>query len=310
MKFNKIFTLPLKYLFIGIASMLALAIIFVCCFGFNTSVEFGGGSQIKIDVTEVVDQSATLKKASAVLSANKLSVENTFVEDNGTQTYLVFRVTDKNIKNTDAIKSELSARCGVSAESIIGFDAVNYTTESSTVLLFGLGFVALIVVVFFAGWARYKLTGALTLTLATFVDFMLYLSIVAVLRIRISSATLISLVSSVVLTTMAIVAVLENVRGSKKLKQYENYSNKDMVVHFAQKEFLPFAVICGVVAVFGVLCLFIPNAYVQTFDFSLIFSAIIALFVSMILGPAFYVYALDVGDSRKQAKLNKNKQKY
>ena len=57
MKLSKLFNLPIKYLLIGISALLAVAIVVVCCFGFNTSIEFGGGSQIKIDITETSNRS-------------------------------------------------------------------------------------------------------------------------------------------------------------------------------------------------------------------------------------------------------------
>ena len=64
---KKTIKFPLKIMLIVCASILALSIVIACIFGFNASVEFGGGSQLKVEVSETSALNSAYAKTTKTL---------------------------------------------------------------------------------------------------------------------------------------------------------------------------------------------------------------------------------------------------
>ena len=304
MKTTKLYCLPLKYIIIAIASILALAIIFGAIFGINTSTELSGGSQIKIEITGLNSKSV-LDSAKGTLSKNHIVVEGHSVEDNGTKTNLVIVATNKKISNAEAVRAELATKLGISIDKISDFKTISPAFNPTTIILFGVGTLVAIVLLFLISLKRYKLVGALTLTLASLADIITYLSVLILTRIWLNSASLVSLVISLVITNIMLVYMLENITGSINLKQYSSLSEKEITTHFAEKLFVPSVFVCGALVLMGIALLFVINAYVQIFALSMIVAGLISFFVTLILSTSVYYNLLLTFNLKSKQKTTK-----
>ncbi|MBQ7579278.1 MAG: hypothetical protein IJT25_01960 [Clostridia bacterium] len=305
MKITKIYNTPLKYMLIVLASILALAIIFGAIFGVNTSTELSGGSQIKIDVTDL-NAGQVLGSAKNTLSKNHLIVEGNSVENNGTKTYLVINVTSRKIANSDEIRTQIATNAGIDESKVLSFKTISPAFKPLSIVLFGVGVLVAIIVVFVVALFRYKLNGALTIGLANLVNIILYLSILILTRIWVNSASLVSLVISMIITNILVVSLLENIRNHASLKQYAGLNEKEITVHFAEKLFIPSVFVCGALCLMSVALLFVINAYVQLFALSLMVASLISFFISQLLSVSVYYNLLSVFNLKRKQKSSKN----
>ena len=305
MKTTKLYNTPLKYLLIVIASLLALAIIFGAIFGINTSTELSGGSQVKIDVTDL-NANQVLSSAKGTLLSHHILVEGHSVEDNGIKQYLVITVTSKKIENADSIRGEIATNAGIELSSVESFKTINPAFKPTSIVLFGVGALVAIVVLVVAGFIRYKQAGGLTIGLVNLSNVILYLSVLILTRIWLNSASLVSLVVSLVLSNILVVTLIENIHNNVSLKQYLGYTEKEITAYFAQKLFVPAVFVCGALCVMGFALLWVFNTYVQLLALSLIVASIITFFVSLMLSTSVYSNLLAVFNIKQKQKTSKN----
>ena len=305
MKITKIFNAPLKYLLIAIASLLALAIIFGAIFGVNTSTELSGGSQVKIDVTDL-NANEVLGQTKGALSANHLTVEKHMVESSGTKTYLVLNLTNRKVANADEIRAQIATKTGIDVAKISSFQTINPAFNPVSVVLFGVGVLVAIIVLFIAGLIRYKQAGGLTLGFVNLASVIIYLSIFILTRIWLNWASLVSLTVALIIINVIVVALLENIHNNISLKQYSGYTEKEITEHFAQKLFVPAVFVCGALCVMGFALLWVFNTYVQLLALSLMVASIISFFASMVLSTSVYSNLLAVYNIKQKQKTTKN----
>ena len=311
MKITKIFNTPLKYLLIAIASLLALAIIFGAIFGVNTSTELSGGSQVSINITdpdtsEVLNANKVLGQAKSALSANHLIVEKHMVESNGTKTYLVINVTNRKVTNADEVRAQIATKTGIDVANISGFKTINPAFSPVSIVLFGVGVLVAIIILFVVCLKRYKQAGSLTIGLVNLASVIMYFSVIILTRIWLNWASLVSLMISLVITNVILVALLENIKGNISLKQYSGYTEKEITSHFAQKLFIPAVFVCGAIFVMGFALLWVFNAYVQLLALSLMIASLISFFASLILATSVYSNLLIVYNIKQKQKTSKN----
>ena len=303
---DKILKTPLKYFLIIIATVLVIGIILACCFGFNTSIEFGGGTQLKVTINDINTASTIRKDSIAVLKDNKINVESSFVEDNGTATYLVIRSTNKTIKNADEVKQQLADKLNIDVSQISNFESIKGSLSSSNLILFGVGVILAITIFFFIGWLRYKLVGGATLALTILGNFLLYFALLAITRIYLSSASLVSLVVSSIICLVLVVSILENVRQNYGTKQFENLSEKDIVIESAKPAIIPMLITIAIVALFSIILLFVPNNFVQIFALRALIGLISSVLFGLFVAVSFHGTLLEIANLQQKQRVSKN----
>lgn len=306
MKTKKLLQFPLKYFLIAVGVILVVAIVIASIFGFNTSVEFGGGTQFKINVSNVSDIGATRDNVLDVLENNNINVESSFIEDNQTSTYLVIRSTSKDISNLDQIKLAIAERLTADVSVVAQVEPIKGSLSGNFMLMLGIGLLVAILIVFFAGWLRYKLIGGATLALMMLGQLLLYFALIALTRIPLSSATLVAMVISIIITLIISISIIEEARSSVGTKQYEKLSEKEIITECATKVLNPLYFLGGMIILFCIVLLFVPNSFVQIFAVASIVGILSSVFIGLFMFSGLYIYLLELYNLNQTRRLSKN----
>lgn len=303
---KKTIKFPLKIMLIVCASILALSIVIACIFGFNASVEFGGGSQLKVEVSETSALSNAYAKTTKTLKNKGLHVESAFVEDNNDGHFVVVRLTDKTIKNADDIRAAVAEAANVDVSNVSNFEAVRGSLTTNFILMLSLSILLIAMVVFFGGWLRYGVAGATTLTVVYLGSIIMYLAALIITRVPISSGSLAVMGLSSIIAVIASILVCEFIRANAKTKQFEDHSVTELVTEGANGAIMPLCVLVAFVAVFSIISLFAPNALVKLTAVSLLLGLIVSIGVGLFVGCGILIALTEAAEFKKKLQVSKN----
>ena len=296
---------PFKWLVLALGIVLGLSIIIACVFGFNTSVEFGGGRRVTINITGSLETNKIKDETQKVLNNSGLTIENTYVEDNLGESYLVFITKQNNKVNYEEVKVKLSAATSIPTESISDFETINGTLNSHYLIMFGVSIAVICAILFVVGWIRFKLAGGLILALAGLANVLLHFGLIVLTRVPLSSNSLIAIVVSGLICLALTLVLLENVRSKINSKAYQDYSKKDLVSLSGNEMVLGDLVLIGFGAIFSFVLIFLPSNLIKFLSLTLLLGLVSACFIYLMF-ISLYPILIDIAEIRAKQKVSKN----
>lgn len=305
----KAFKFPLKYLLIAFASILGLAIVLGCVFGFNTGVEFGGGYQIKVNVSLSSNYAADKTKAVDYLNSKGIAVESALVEDYVNITNLVIKSPTRNIKNVESVRAGLAEALGCGVD-LVSVETVSGSFNGEALIMYGISILIMAVVVFVAGLFRYKVMGGLVLALDTIASFLTFMALMVITRLPLSSSSYVVGAVAVLVSLVIVASILEQVRANIGTKKYENASESVIVTDSANKFSWPIIVLISLVALSSIAMLFVGNTFVFLTALSVLVAIISSVFIGFFTCSGLYIYLLDVYNITLERRVSKNPDKF
>lgn len=306
----KAFKFPLKYLLIALGAVIALAITLVSIFGFNKSVEFGGGYQVKINVTGETNVLAIKDKATKYLNKNGVCVESALVEDGVTETYLVVRSATHSIKNAEQLRQGLATELGAELTGISNFEKNSGSFNINKLIMLGIAVLVMTIVAFVGGLFRYKVMGGLILALDTIASFLTFMALMIITRLPLSSTSYIIGLISVLVSLVIVILTLEQTRANLGTKNFENSTEAEIVTVSANKHTPAILIMLALVALISIATLFVGNVFVMFSALSLLVAVVASVFIGFFTCSGLYIYLLEVYNINLERRVSKNPDKF
>lgn len=307
---------PLRLFSIISLAVIALTVIFVSIFGVNTSIEIGGGHQVEVTLSYTNDagefvsgrENATeyVNQIKKVLSKHGASVDSYFIEDKNVDTYLVVRINNSTIKNSQTVRSEIANALKIDASRVSGVQKLNAYFGTKLMLYIGLAALCVIIVCFFGGWIRYGVLAGVSLMFAVLHNLILSMALIFLTRVQFSVISLASVLFSTILVVFGVTLILEREKENSKSKQYADYS-WDLKLITATKQNKTLWIMPIICAVLGLVMICVPIKYVQLGGVSIWLSVISAVYTMVFITPALHVSLMELKTFRQKQKLSKNK---
>jgi|GEM_PF-6683591 len=297
---------PLKLLLIPFLALFVCALVITSIFGFNTSVEFGGGKRLTARVTEVTSVSKTRDQIVSVLNSNGLRVEYSYVEDKIGETNLVFMMKGNSNADYSAVISKISDKTALAASDLSDFETVRGSINATAITLFGVGVIVFCVIAFALSAIRFKTTGALTLLISTLGTFLLHLSLLSLTRLPIGTPSLVTIIISVITAMVITLVILEGVRVRNKSRANADLNESEIVALSANDAVKPSVMFVSFLLLFSVVLLFAGANLVKFFALANIFGLLVSVYVGLFISSSVYTLFLEVANIRTKQRVSKN----
>lgn len=293
--------------------IVAVSALFVAIFGINTSIEIGGGSQIEItlshddtDGRENAEQYA--EKVQNVLKKHAASIDTYFVEDKLTETTLVIRMANRNIKNADDLKVEIATALEIDQSRVGNVQKLTSYFSNQSVLYVGLAILAVMVICFFMGWLRYGVLAGVSLLFAVMHSAILSFALIFATRIQFSLVGLCSVVIVSIVSVFAFACILERNKENSKSSQYDELSF-DQKLMLATKQNKWLLVLAAVVFVVSLVMVLTPVNYVRLAGLNILLCLVAGSYSTVFMVPALHGYLLELAGAKEKKRLSKNNSK-
>lgn len=297
---------------IVVASILVLAF----C-GMRLGSSLGGGSQFEIVIDDSADAKIYVQEIKNVLDEQHIQYDSFMVEDNSTagssatdisQRKIVVNLQETNVSNEkeSEVRKALSAKLGVSNDSISDINNIISSIKAQDILLFGLGIGIIAVCMFVFGFVRYDIFAGLSFLLAIIHNLILFLSIIILTRIPLGLVSLaaMSLFTLIMLACLVSVYEKNKLESEMRLAEKETPSSRLMRVEFATLK--SYVLVPSSIVIFSLLLLLVPVHNVAFSVASVLVALIVAIYTTILIAPGVYASFLDLQKASFEATLSRN----
>jgi len=302
MKANKKWTSYLKYHMIAVAVLLVAGIIGMVAMGFNTSVDFTGGTRIAVDVTDK-NISETKQAVEAVLKDNKVSVQNSYIEEKGLEQTLVIISGARGV-DADELSNTIKDKTGVSVAEIVEIGAV---VKSDFLLKAGILLVVLIFVSVLYHGCNKNWLGGLVSGFVGLITVIVSMSIILLTRIRITYMGLV-IVMLITFITVVCSGVINSIIRAKHLdKENREIDYLDVANDVINSKILFVSIAyCALFILFGLFGLILNAFMISQFVLQCLIALIVSYVVMLLVGPSIYAEFAQISTDKAKLKLSKN----
>lgn len=293
--------------------VIAVSALFVAIFGINTSIEIGGGSQIEItlshdDTDGRENAESYAAKVNNVLKQHGASIDTYFVEDKLTETTLVVRVANRDIKNAADLKVEIATALEIDEARVSNVQKLTSYFSNRSVLYVGLAILAVMIICFFMGWLRYGILAGVSLLFAIMHSAILSFALIFATRVQFSLVGLCSVVIISIVSVFAFICILERYKENAKSSQYDelSYDQKLMLSTKQNKWLLVMAVVIFVISAVMILT---PVNYVRLAGLNILICLVASGYSTIFMVPALHGYLLELAGAKEKKRLSKNNTK-
>lgn len=284
--------------------LIIVAVILSLTVGINLGSDVGGGTQVEIKIENTNNVKTQTKQVKSALKEHGLIEERIFVEDKGTDTFLVVRVNKKNVAT--GLRESLSQKLGVSLDNISELQTINGTVTNRAVIWASVTIVALLLAIFVAGWLRYKVMAGLTLMFAILHTLIISVAALIIVRLPINFISMIVILSAVVLTLIACVITLERLRENQKAKHNETLSVDELVDMSCRATLKPLVFMVCAIAIMALPLLCTPLSVVSSAGATILVCLVISAFSYYFVAMNIHKYLLEAKTVRDKIRLSRN----
>ena len=299
------------YLIISFVIIIAAVVVSLTA-GINLGIDVGGGTQFEVVVTPddgEVDNKFVQKQEDIikdVLKDNGLYAEKIFVQDKDSYVFVVVRVADDNITNRAEIVADLVSALEIEEEAVSEFSIISGSLTKKAVIWASVAIVCILLVVFFAGWIRYRIMSGITLTFAVLHALMLSVALHVITRLPITFNSIIIMLCSAVLILFALIFVLEKIREITKSRSSENLEINEIVRTAKSRTLLPLICLAAMIFVMAVVFVFIPVVHVQFTACSLVVCLASLVYTYFFVAVELHEKLLEIREATERARLSRD----
>ncbi|MBQ7466786.1 MAG: hypothetical protein IJS74_01800 [Clostridia bacterium] len=293
----------LVYVIISFAVIIS-AVIVALTAGFNLGSDFAGGTQIEVLVTDnAKSENQLISDAKTVLRENGVSYEKILLEDKYTDTYLVIRTNNKSF-NKDNVANNLAHKLEVEIEDVTGIYEISGFITKKAVIYISVATVLLILGIFFAGWIRYKLITAVSLTLAVLHSLIFSTSILILTRLPLNLVSFILLVTFSVFVLFAFVLTFERVLENGKLLHNKDLSGSELINLSSKQTAKTLIMVASAVMVVTIVLMFVPSLDIVFAALTMFVCLVTAAYSYGLIGLSLYGFMLTLKEAADKKRLS------
>ncbi len=304
---NKLFNSPkqlLKYMLLFTATIVAVAVIFVCFFGFNKSYQYGDQYQITVDYVDLDKTNSYINNIKDVISDNSGSVTYT---ETGDKTYLntLTIVFKANANDATIIKSAVvSMFDGEINADQISVERISNTYATKSLIKLILPVCLALVGLFIYGLLRRNYKYGFALMISFGATILVGLALFAITRTQISISSIGMLTGIALLSVVAFVYYTSISFMKKNSVHGEKERMVDLYVNSIKSSTTALMIPMGLIVLSCIALIFTFNPSLVQFGISGIVSVFAGVWSSIFLTGAFY-FTIANDESSKQRNIKK-----
>lgn len=293
------------YLIISFVIIIAAVIVSLTA-GINLGTDIGGGTQLEVTIADTTAKNKQIEAVKDIVEDYGYRVDKIFVEDKFVDTVIVVRIADKNVEAKSEIRNAIVSELSIQSDDISKFETFNGSITNKAVLWIGVAIVCLLLLLFIAGWIRYKLVAGLSLMFAILHTLMLSVALFVLTRLPITKVSLIEILCGVIFTLFAFVFALEKIKENAALKYNSDLSTIELVEMSKKSTIKPLAFFAITIAVVCLVFVCVPVSFVALSACGLLVCLVSAVYSYYFIGMDFHEKILDIKVQADKAKLSKN----
>jgi len=299
--------IPLLGLYLIISFVLIItAVVVSLTAGINLGSDIAGGTQFEVTINSPAASDKQITTIEKILKDNGERAEKIFVEDKDVDTKIVVRIADKKIEKQNDIKEAIVSELVLNQDDVSSFSIFNGTVTKKAVLWTSIAIVCLLLVVFIAGWLRYKIVAGLSLTFAILHTLMLCVAMFVITRIPITMVSLIEILCITALVLFAFVLTLERIKENAELKHNSSLTTEELVSVSKKSTLTPLIFLAGLIAVVCLIFVCVPVSFVALSAGGLFICLLAGVYSYYFVGVEFHERLLDLKVQADKMKLSRN----
>ena len=294
------------WLYLAISLVLIVAAVVVSLTaGINLGSDIGGGTQFEVTLDTTSDLEGQVKAVKDVLDDNKVSYEKVYVEDKGIDSNIVVRIAKKDIENQAEIKEDIASKLSIDVSNISDFAEVDGNITNKTIIWTSVTIVGLLILVFFAGWFRYKIMAGVTLMFAVLHAILLSVAILIVTRLPINLLSVIIIICGIALVLFALILTLERVKENME-HNTANESIHDIFKASKKSTLMPLVFLASFVLILTIVLACVPVRFVLFTALTMLVCLVVAGYSYWFVGLETQEKLVEVSASNQKARLSRN----
>jgi len=304
MKTSKKWTSYLKYYMIAVMVILAAGIVGMVAMGFNTSVDFAGGTRIAVTVTDK-NIEETKNAVISVLKDNKMSIQNQYIEEDGLEKTLVIvsgaKLADIDV---DALNTSIETTADVDVVEIVEIGAV---VKSDFFLKAGILLIVLMLVsILYYGMNKDWLCGLVS-GFAGLITAIISMSIILLSRIRITYSGIIIVMLITFITVVCSGVINREIQAKHLEKDNKEMDYLEITNNVINSKILFVSIVyCAMFILFGFFGLILNTFMISQYVLQCLIALIVSYVVILLVGPSVYAEFTQITTDRAKQKLSKN----
>lgn len=288
---NRLFNSPkqlLKYMLLFTATIVAVAVVFVCFFGFNKSYQFGDQYQVSVDYVDLDKTNAYINNIKTIVENNNGTITYT---ETGDKTYLntlnvVFKSNSTNIETVRA--SLVTLFDGEINADQISVNKLEKTYAGKSLIKVILPLSLTVVALFIYGLLRRNYKYGLALIVSFVGTVLVGLSLFAITRTQISISSLGMLTGIALLSVVSFIYYTSISFMKKNSVHGEKEKLVNLYVNSVNTSTLAMIIPMGLILLSCVALIFTFSPSLVQFGISGIVSVFAGVWSSIFLTGAFY----------------------
>lgn len=288
---NRLFNSPkqlLKYMLLFTATIVAVAVVFVCFFGFNKSYQFGDQYQVSVDYVDLDKTNAYINNIKTIVENNNGTITYT---ETGDKTYLntlnvVFKSNSTNIETVRA--SLVTLFDGEINADQISVNKLEKTYAGKSLIKVILPLSLTVVALFIYGLLRRNYKYGLALIVSFVGTILVGLSLFAITRTQISISSLGMLTGIALLSVVSFIYYTSISFMKKNSVHGEKEKLVNLYVNSVNTSTLAMIIPMGLILLSCVALIFTFSPSLVQFGISGIVSVFAGVWSSIFLTGAFY----------------------
>lgn len=288
---NRLFNSPkqlLKYMLLFTATIVAVAVVFVCFFGFNKSYQFGDQYQVSVDYVDLDKTDAYINNIKTIVENNNGTITYT---ETGDKTYLntlnvVFKSNSTNIETVRA--SLVTLFDGEINADQISVNKLEKTYAGKSLIKVILPLSLTVVALFIYGLLRRNYKYGLALIVSFVGTILVGLSLFAITRTQISISSLGMLTGIALLSVVSFIYYTSISFMKKNSVHGEKEKLVNLYVNSVNTSTLAMIIPMGLILLSCVALIFTFSPSLVQFGISGIVSVFAGVWSSIFLTGAFY----------------------
>ena len=305
-----------KFIVASISFILA-GLIVLLVFGFNLGIDFTGGTVLRIQVGEDLNNQTIydeyVEKVELVLDNNNLEIGLVQTEGEGIDLSLLFRYQDVDgINNEDMIalneiiRQEIASELNIDENKITNSQRIG--PSASAALMINALLAVLIATALILAYVaiRFELLSGVAAIIALIHDVLIMSAFVLIFQLQINSAFIAALITIIGYSINDTIVVLDRVRENKSKESYAKKSTKDLA-NISIKETLVRTLNTSFTTIFTIAMIVIISVpSIREFAIPILFGVLAGTYSSIFIAAPSWVWLYDKLGKEKVIIKNKN----
>ncbi len=273
----------MKWFIVATLSIIVVGMTLLGIFGFNNTIDYGEGFEVRVRLEQETDEDIAKLKTTAdkYFSSNSIAILSAQIEDQGAG--VIYKLTSELSDDTitglkTAISDKIASTNNVEV-TVSNTYKTNYLQPVNVII----AYTASLVVVFLYMLIMNKLASAVSVIFSSILSVIVYLSVMAI--VRIPAAPFVEIMAMISGALSAVLSVIIVGEYREKLKSANKATAQEIAVSVAQssaKKFL-YAIVAILLASFALIALL--STYTAIMGASLLIAGLTAVAISYFATP-------------------------